>query len=292
MSNVQKALGGCIRSLRESQGLTLETLAGMAGISYQYLSGLENGRKNFSIQILEAVAHSLGLPVADLVGMAFSRDVPGIAPTLNPAFFRRNVPLPPQMTIEHIEKAANDTQFIINRMNFTMKREVGASLQVLIQGNNFSGLVSNLLTCSLDKFSPYKHNHDQRYPDLINSDSIGLEVKTTINIGKGGESHNGHKGWHLVACYRFITSYDIEFIHLMLANLNGHQDIDPDWKYLGSKINMDTGSRRTETYNTNHKGTTKLRDGSVYFNFEAVDPSRWKQERSGALCPAWSIFAK
>ena len=78
----------------------------------------------------------------------------------------------------------------------------------------------------------------------------------------------------------------------MFADLNGHQDIDPDWKYLGSKVNQDTGSRRTETYVTNGKGTTKLRDGSVYFNYEAVDHRRWKQERKGALCPEWSIFAK
>lgn len=42
----------------------------------------------------------------------------------------------------------------------------------------------------------------------------------------------------------------------------------PDWKYLGSRENPDTGSRRTETYTTNLYGTTKLRDGSAYLDPE------------------------
>jgi hypothetical protein len=145
----------------------------------------------------------------------------------------------------------------------------------------------------MDANSPYKHNHEQRYPDLINraadnSGDIGLEVKATINIGKGGESHNGHSGWHTIACYE-ITDSGIEFVHLMFAVLNGHAEAESDWKYLGSKVNEETGSRRTETYTTTLKGTTKLRDGSVFLNPQKVACKRWRQERLGAT-PSWSIF--
>ena len=190
-----------------------------------------------------------------------------------------------------LETAANLTQLMLHRMNENMLFEVGQSLQTLIQGNNFSGLVSNLLSNAIDQSSSYKHNHHQRYPDLIHQTTFeGLEIKTTINIGKGGESHNGHGGWHMIACYNFLENGDIVFVHIMFAQLVGHQHPNSDWSYVGSKVNQETGSRRTETYTTNGQGTTKLRDGSVYINTDIVNFSRWRQTREGTP-PNWSIFA-
>lgn len=133
-------------------------------------------------------------------------------------------PLPDRLTIAHIEEAANLTQSIIYRMSRNMVMEGGLPLQELIQGNNFSGLVSNIFSNSMDQCSPYKHNHDQRYPDLIckkanNGKGEGLEVKTTVNVRKGGESHNGHSGWHVIACYNFLPDGDIAFVqyHVCMA---------------------------------------------------------------------------
>jgi hypothetical protein len=214
---------------------------------------------------------------------------------LDARFFRSQVPLPEGLSIAHIEAAANLTQSIIHRINRNMTLEVGQTLRSLIQGNNFSGLVSNIFSNAMDKCSPYKHNHDQKYPDLIYAGGnggaeVGLEVKTTVNIGKGGESHNGHSGWHVIACYNFLESGDIAFVHIMFAQLNGHLHERSDWSYVGSKVNSETGSRRTETYVTNLCGTTKLRDGSVFLDRNKVVFSRWRQEREGSI-PAWSIFA-
>ena len=110
-------------------------------------------------------------------------------------------------------------------------------------------------------------------------------------MGKGGESHNGHSGWHLIACFKIEEkTRNIRFVHVMMAVLNGHSRAEPDWTYVGSKVNPTTGSRRTETYNTTLIGTTKLRDGSVYLDRALVDFSRWRQQRRGAM-PAYSIFA-
>jgi hypothetical protein len=118
-----------------------------------------------------------------------------------------------------------------------------------------------------------------------------LEVKSTIQIGKGGESHNGHSGWHLIACFRIEPQTgNARFIHLMFAVLNGHSQPEPDWTYVGSKTNATTGSRRTETYNTTMTGLTKLRDGSVFLDPTAIDFKRWRQGRKGAA-PSYSIFA-
>ena len=76
----------------------------------------------------------------------------------------------------------------------------------------------------------------------------------------------------------------------MFAVLNGHNQPEPDWTYVGSKTNATTGSRRTETYNTTLTGLTKLRDGTVFLDPTAINFKRWRQERKG-VTPSYSIFA-
>jgi transcriptional regulator with XRE-family HTH domain len=291
------AIGRFIRQLREQQGLTQEQLAGQVDLTYQYLSGVENGRENFSIGVVESIADALGCPLPQLVALAFAD--PETAPvTVNPAYFRPQVPLPPGMSVEHLSAAVNATHSIIATINANLARSGAKPLMDYIQGNNFSGLVSNVLGDALHDYSPYKHNSHQAYPDLIHPKArergkpVGLEVKSTIQIGKGGESHNGHSGWHLVGCFQIEPKTgNIRFIHLMFAVLNGHGHAEPDWTYVGSKVNETTGSRRTETYNTNLIGTTKLRDGSVYLDPAAINYARWRQQRrADAPPPAFSIF--
>lgn len=284
-------IGRAIRILREQKKLTLEQLAPNAGITYQYLSGVENGRENFTITVLQGLADALNLPLNSLIAFAYENAKLAQAPKVDASYFRNRTPLPGALTLNALEAAMNRTQAIFYLINRNMLAEVGRPLHGLIQGNNFSGLVSNVFTDAMDQCTTFKHNHDQRYPDLIcGKSSAGLEVKATIQVGKGGESHNGHSGWHTVICFR-LTDTGIEFIHVMFASLNGHREKNPDWKYVGSKVNQDTGSRRTETYNTSGTGTTKLRDGSVFLHTSHIDYSRWRQQRTGTP-PSFSIFAE
>lgn len=285
---IQSVLGQCIKALRKQGDFTLEGLSAKCGITYQYLSGIENGKENFTIDVLENVANALGIHPKTLVVLAYQSAVDG-APVLNPKHFR-NVPLPRGLVANHIELACNQTSAIIHRINQNLIAEVNKPLQDYIQGNNFSGLVSNILSDALNDHSPYKHNHAQRYPDLMNkADNVGLEVKATINIGKGGESHNGHSGWHLIACFEGQQNGDINFLHLMFADLIGHNSLNSDWKYLKSVVNEETGSQRTETYSTNAKGTTKLRHGSLYLVPEKISFKRWRIDRTDPV-PPHSIF--
>jgi transcriptional regulator with XRE-family HTH domain len=289
--DAQLLIGRAIRALREQKKLTLEQLAPKANITYQYLSGLENGRENFTIGVLQRLSEALGFPLKALVALAYESADHFRAPVVNGEFLRRAVPLPGALTYETLEAALNRTQFIFFLINRNMILEVGRPLHELIQGNNFSGLVSNVFTDAMDKCTSFKHNGNQAYPDLVcRSTGVGLEVKATVQIGKGGESHNGHSGWHTVICFE-ITTTGIEFIHVMFALLKGHLDKSPDWKYVGSKVNEDTGSRRTETYNTTGIGTTKLRDGSAYLTPSRVNFSRWRPKREGKI-PPYSIFNK
>jgi transcriptional regulator with XRE-family HTH domain len=291
-------IGRFIRRLREQKQLTQEQLATKTGITYQHLSGMENGRENFTIDILESLARALDFPLPQFIAGAFAPEPTASGITLNRDYFRPQVPLPPGMKTSHLEAAMNATQSIVARINANLLASGAKPLPEYIQGNNFSGLVSNVFCDALNDHSPYKHNSHQAYPDLINpavkkgGKPAGLEVKSTIQIGKGGESHNGHSGWHLIACFQIEPQTgNVRFIHLMFAVLNGHNQTEPDWTYVGSKTNATTGSRRTETYNTTLAGTTKLRDGSVFLDSTAIDFKRWRQGRKGSV-PSYSIFAK
>lgn len=295
--DAKTVIGRFVRRLREQKSLTLERLAGRTDITYQYLSGVENGRENFSIDVLEALGRSLGCPLPQLVAGAYAPAADASSVLAKKECFRSGVPLPPGMKHAHLEAAMNATQSIVARINANLLASGAKPLPGYIQGNNFSGLVLNVLCDALHDHSPYKHNSHQKYPDLINASAreegkpAGLEIKSTIQIGKGGESHNGHSGWHLIACFKIEEQTgNIQFVHVMVAVLNGHSHAEPDWTYVGSKVNPTTGSRRTETYNTTLIGTTKLRDGSVYLDPAAVQFKRWRQARRGTK-PVYSIFA-
>ena len=294
--DAKTVIGNFVRRLREQKRLTQDELAARTGITYQYLSGLENGRENFSIGILESLGESLNCPLPQLVAGAFAGPAAISTGEANPDYFRSKVPLPPGLKIAHLQRAMSETQRIVSLINANLLASSAKPLPQYIQGNNFSGLVSNILCDAIHENSPYKHNSDQAYPDLINpkvsvkGKPVGLEVKSTIQVGKGGESHNGHSGWHLVACFAIDRKTgNIRFVHVMVAVLNGHNQSEPDWVYVGSKVNVDTGSRRTETYNTTLIGTTKLRDGSVYLDPTEINFKRWRQGRHGPV-PSYSIF--
>jgi len=61
-------LGRRLRTLREREGRTLTDVAERAGISPQYLSEIERGRKEPSSEMIAAVAGALGTTLVDLSG--------------------------------------------------------------------------------------------------------------------------------------------------------------------------------------------------------------------------------
>ncbi|MGZ4434629.1 MAG: helix-turn-helix domain-containing protein [Trebonia sp.] len=62
----REVLGARLRRLRHRRGLTLTEVAQRAGVSPQYLSEIERGRKDPSSEMLAAVAGALGYRVLDL----------------------------------------------------------------------------------------------------------------------------------------------------------------------------------------------------------------------------------
>jgi transcriptional regulator with XRE-family HTH domain len=65
-------IGTRARTIRRRRGLSLDTAAGLAGISKSYLSKLENGKRHFERRgLVEDLATALGCAVADLTGQPY-----------------------------------------------------------------------------------------------------------------------------------------------------------------------------------------------------------------------------
>jgi transcriptional regulator with XRE-family HTH domain len=64
--DVRKRVGLNLRRLREAKGLTQEELAHSADVHQTYLSGVEGGKRNPSVAVLDRIATALGSDVSAL----------------------------------------------------------------------------------------------------------------------------------------------------------------------------------------------------------------------------------
>ncbi|MCD4535147.1 helix-turn-helix domain-containing protein [Nocardioides sp. cx-169] len=69
----REAVGRELRDARTADGRTLADVAGDAGVSTQYLSEVERGRKEPSSEVLSAVTGALGLRLVDLTARVTRR---------------------------------------------------------------------------------------------------------------------------------------------------------------------------------------------------------------------------
>jgi len=56
-----------LRRLRAQQGISQEQLADLAGLHRTYVSSIERGERNVSIDNIERLAQALKVPAADLI---------------------------------------------------------------------------------------------------------------------------------------------------------------------------------------------------------------------------------
>lgn len=79
------ALGDTLKELRLEQSLTLRDVSRKAGMALGYLSEVERGQKEASSEILDSLAHALGISVPELLiqtAITMGWGVPDTAETL------------------------------------------------------------------------------------------------------------------------------------------------------------------------------------------------------------------
>ncbi len=64
--SLQQTFGQCVRVLRQEQGLTQVEFSEKCGFYQTYLSRIENGQANPTLNAMEVIAVGLGLTVFDL----------------------------------------------------------------------------------------------------------------------------------------------------------------------------------------------------------------------------------
>ena len=67
------ALGLAIRQVREDRNLSQERLAELAGLHRTYVSSVEQGRRNLSIENIYKVANALGVSMTELIQLCEDR---------------------------------------------------------------------------------------------------------------------------------------------------------------------------------------------------------------------------
>jgi transcriptional regulator with XRE-family HTH domain len=68
--DMRKLVGRNVKRVRQEKGLTQEQLAELSGFSQQYISGLEQGRRNPTVVSLYELATALGVSHMELVRSA------------------------------------------------------------------------------------------------------------------------------------------------------------------------------------------------------------------------------
>jgi transcriptional regulator with XRE-family HTH domain len=68
--DMRKLVGRNVKRVRQEKGLTQEQLAELSGFSQQYISGLEQGRRNPTIVSLYELATALGVSHMELLRSA------------------------------------------------------------------------------------------------------------------------------------------------------------------------------------------------------------------------------
>jgi transcriptional regulator with XRE-family HTH domain len=66
--DLAQIVGGNVRRLRLYRGLTQEDLAHRAEISVRFLSGIEHGRENITLAVIERLSRALGETPDSLLG--------------------------------------------------------------------------------------------------------------------------------------------------------------------------------------------------------------------------------
>lgn len=64
--NLQQKLGLAIIKLRKEKGLSQEKFALEADVDRRYMSDLENGKRNPSLEIIEKIANRLEVSISEL----------------------------------------------------------------------------------------------------------------------------------------------------------------------------------------------------------------------------------
>lgn len=185
--------------------------------------------------------------------------------------FNRNVELPYDLTIAHLESAMSGYLDFLRIINSELNRRQISRLEMMLMPANFSSIVGEFMTTSIPKFCPtlVKNRYHNGHPDLVpagqfTSDAVqhsdeGIEVKASRYL-RGWQGHNPEDVWLMVFVFDCNRPKDtvprpFRFIEVLGARLS-----KSDWLFAG----RGEGSRRTITASVTDSGYRKMTLNWIY----------------------------
>lgn len=65
--DIKEKFGNRLKALRKEKGLSQEELAERSGLNRPYISGIEKGKRNVSLEVMEKLAEALGVGMGELI---------------------------------------------------------------------------------------------------------------------------------------------------------------------------------------------------------------------------------
>jgi transcriptional regulator with XRE-family HTH domain len=279
----QQVIGACIRALRQQAGYTLEQLASRARLSYQYLSGIETGKENFSIGVLERLCTALDRPLRELIDAAYRHEDSDRSPRVNAGDLRAGVPLPSGLGPAELEATLNQAQLMLFRINRGMRGVIGRSGHPLLR-SDLRTVATEVLCIAVAANSSFRAVGTGDRPNCLVARSRGgkvvsLEVEARPAEEVRCESCHATGGWHLWSAFEVDAQGELYFPFVAVAELGPPDD---HWERIGE----------TARYQASPFGLTRLLDCTVLATRPPPDSWRSVEQRPpGESVPPWSVFA-
>lgn len=186
--------------------------------------------------------------------------------------FNQNIELPFELRISDFEHAMQDVYDFFADINALLSGKGLKRLDDMTRPAMLSGLISDMITSSLAKFSRalVENQHFNGHPDLIvrgvyannkaKAGGEGIEIKSTVKRGGAVDTHGARKQWMCVFVYEIdtdtepaTTRHPMQFIEVYLAQVE-----ESDFRKNGR------GELGTRTATLHAEGIKKLRRNWVY----------------------------
>lgn len=217
---IQKSFGDRVRERRKRKGLSQEDFSYECGLDRTYVSQVEQGKRNISLQNIKAMADALHVPVAELFASPSIETTKGVD---LPYRVKDNFSIKCGFTVlgQNILNSSNSTARQLQMLPFSLYQSIDLKTLSSIVGVVFVGYLADQVGAIVN---PIEKGH----PDIIPMDGLnakeaqlrnypkGLEIKVTVeNVLKGSNLQPG------TARISQLTSITWQAHHREVENLLG-----------------------------------------------------------------------
>lgn len=195
--------------------------------------------------------------------------------------FNREATLPYGLRVSDFEVAMQDVYDFFSDVNDLLSAKGLHRLDDMLRPAAMSGMVSDMITASLAKFSRslVENRHFNGHPDLIMrgqyvndavpSGSEGVEIKSTRKVGGAVDTHGAREQWMCVFVYEVDNATE---------PASSREPMRFTEVYIGHVTEADfrsnsRGTLGTRTATLHAEGIAKLRKSWVYKVARTIDPN-------------------